>query len=200
MKYCIVIALAFVTNSYAISTEQFINLIDKNKTLQGFFLQTTEDNIGTSYQPETGKFYVKRPNKFIWQYDQEDGQKIVSTGTRIWIEQPDLQQVSHTTIDNAIKSSPIAILLSPRELSKHFKLISKPKVNSQEWLELVPLDKENLTFETLSVGIEDGNIKSIRVTDSFARTVTIVLYITKQNHPINDNIFDYQPIEYNDRE
>ena len=174
---------------------QFLIAAKKGSTISGQFSQNVLDGSGAVSPKTAGKFFVKRPGKLLWQYNGKSGQKIVSTGKRVWIEQPDLKQVAHVSVAQAMKRSPATLLFNPDALTRQFKIVphKTDKTDQLEWVQLVPFQKKDMQFEALTVGLQGQNIKQIRVLDAFGRTVVIRLTQVQIDTALSDTLFRYQP-------
>lgn len=188
--------LSFVLNAELLAVgakDRLVNALRVSSTMQGEFSQSTADEQGGVYQSTSGYFKVKRPNKFIWQYAGKNGQKIISTGKRVWIEEPDLAQAYHIGINKALGKSPALLLLNPGKLSKEFKLKNAGKSAGLEWVQLFPKDKAKVEFESLYVGLNRNTIKVIKLIDALNRTTLIKLSKLTFDAPLPDKLFKYSP-------
>ena len=81
------------------------------QTLSGNFIQTMVDEQGVSLQESSGTFVVKKPGYFYWDTKQPFPQLLVSNLDRIWLYDPDLEQVTIRSYQQSVSDSP-ALLLS----------------------------------------------------------------------------------------
>src|SRR5438105_3435289 len=70
------------------------NLLDAVKSMQANFTQTVYDNHGKSVQTSYGRMAIERPGKFRWEVTKPIPQLIIANESRLWIYDPDLQQVT----------------------------------------------------------------------------------------------------------
>ncbi|MFV1993326.1 MAG: outer membrane lipoprotein chaperone LolA, partial [Acidiferrobacterales bacterium] len=71
--------------------ERFFNNV---RTYQADFTQVVMDAEGNSIQESSGRFWIKRPGKFRWDYKKPFTQKIIGDGKKVWIYDPELKQVT----------------------------------------------------------------------------------------------------------
>ncbi len=173
--------------------DRLINALRVANTMQGTFSQSITGGRGVVYQSSRGHFKVKRPNKFIWQYAGKNGQKIISTGKRVWIEQPGLEQAYHIGINKALGKSPALLLLNPEKITREFYLRSAGKSAGLEWVQLIPRDKTKVEFEALYVGLSSSTIKVIKLIDALNRTTLIHLSNLTFDVPLPASLFKYSP-------
>ena len=88
--------------------EQFLQGLEG---LQAEFKQTLVDRAGEVTDESSGTLAIKRPDRFRWDYRDPHEQVIVSDGTRVWLYDADLEQVTVRKLDIALSSTP-AMLLS----------------------------------------------------------------------------------------
>ena len=60
--------------------------------------------------PTSGTFLFSRPGKFIWTYSKPYEQVLQADGTRLYVYDKDLNQVTIKKLGDALGSSPAAIL------------------------------------------------------------------------------------------
>ena len=58
------------------------------------FYQVLKDASDNKVQESSGKVWIKRPGLFRWEYNDPYPQVIVADGERIWIHDPELDQVT----------------------------------------------------------------------------------------------------------
>ena len=69
-------------------------------------------------QQATGTMQFSRPGRFRWEYDKPYEQTIVGDGSRLWIYDKDLNQVTVRKLDRALGASPAALLAGSNEIEK----------------------------------------------------------------------------------
>jgi len=187
--YFIIVFSCLSFEALAISAkDRLTNALAVSSTLQGRFTQSTP-----GLKRQSGSFKVKRPNKFIWQYDGKDGQKIISTGRQVWIVEPDLEHAYIVSLRKALGKSPALILLNPGSITKEFKLKNAGKSKGLEWVELIPKKKANAEFEHLYVGLSSTTIKQIKLIDALSRTTLIKFKGLNFDVPLSNRLFKYSP-------
>lgn len=174
---------------------QFMVAIKKHKNMMGTFSQQIMRTKRKTYPKITGTFKVQKPNKFIWKYSGKNAHKIISTGRRVWLIQPDLKQVSHVSIETAKQTTPAVILFAPGDIAKTFKIIPRKRRTTAglDWVELVARKRGNMQFERLYVGMKKNTIRRIVVKDSFGRNTVIKLNNVRTNVRFSPRTFVYSP-------
>lgn len=89
------------------SLKTFVN---KALTFQANFSQTLLDKNFQVIRKASGSMMFERPGKFRWTYDQPYQQLIVGDGKQVWFYDQDLAQVTVHRLDQALGSTPAALL------------------------------------------------------------------------------------------
>ena len=93
----------------------FLTFNAATKTATAHFEQQVFDRGGKVVDRASGTFAFARPGKFRWTYDKPHQQVLVGDGHKLWIHDPDLNQVTVKRIDKAISSTPAALLAGDRK-------------------------------------------------------------------------------------
>ena len=80
------------------------------------------DKNGRVVQQASGEFAIARPGKFRWSVDKPYQQLLVGDGERVWIYDPDLNQVVKRRNDQALGSTPAALLAGTRRCGTRLRL------------------------------------------------------------------------------
>ena len=137
------------------------------KTGQAAFTQTVTSPDGAKKKSSSGSFEFERPNRFRFAYTKPFEQLIVADGQKVWIHDPDLNQVSSRKLGDAIGSTPAA-LLTGGSLEKDFELVAEPSKDGLDWVAATPKAKEG-SFQSLRVGFRGKELAAIEITDSFGQ-------------------------------
>ncbi len=81
---------------------------DSTPAMKAQFKQTVIDRNGRKLQEVTGLMQLQRPGKFRWDYKTPYVQLIVGDGHKVWMYDPDLNQVTVRTLDKILGTSPAA--------------------------------------------------------------------------------------------
>ena len=98
--------LLFPRSRGAASVEELKALLRETSTARARFAQMVLDKNLKMLQQSTGTMQFARPGKFRWEYDKPYEQTIVGDGTRVWIYDKDLNQVTVRKLDVALGSEP----------------------------------------------------------------------------------------------
>ena len=138
------------------------------KTGSAAFTQTVTSPDGAKKKTSSGQFEFARPNRFRFAYMKPFAQTIVADGQKVWIHDPDLNQVSSRKIDQALGTTPAA-LLTGGALDKDFDLSALPAKDGLDWAQAVPKAKEGAVFQSLRVGFKGRQLAAVEIVDSFGQ-------------------------------
>jgi outer membrane lipoprotein carrier protein len=175
---------------------QLVRVLKQGFTFQGNFSQSVTDGAGRRYPVTRGTFKIKRPGKFLWQYRGKNGIKIISTGKRVYVEDPKLKQVTHASVKRALGKSPAMVLLRPDLLQTEFHLVNSGSSSGVHWVRLIPKKGKSKEFEHVFVGMGGKNLselKKIRVMDAENRTIVMSFSNLRYDQPLSDSLFKYKP-------
>ena len=95
------------------------NFLNETKQASGAFEQQTFQKDGKPAEElQEGTFSFSRPGKFVWTYTSPYPQRMVCDGSRIYIWDEDLNQVTVRSAKGAIPKSPASILFGTQSYKK----------------------------------------------------------------------------------
>ena len=100
--------------------DQLHDFLKSTKTLKADFAQAVIAKNGRKPQQSSGVVAIARPGKLRWEIQKPFPQLVVGDGEKIWIHDPELQQVTVRKAGQAIGGSPAALLSGSNELEKNF--------------------------------------------------------------------------------
>jgi outer membrane lipoprotein carrier protein len=156
------------------------------------FTQTVQDRNGRTMQTASGTMLFSRPGKFRWTYAKPYEQLIVGDGVKLWVYDMDLNQVTVKKLDEAIGSSPAALLAGSNEIEKGFKLADGGQRDGLEWVEASPKAKES-SFEGVRMGFGKQGLQAMELRDHFGQTTLIRFEQLERNPKIDPAQFSFTP-------
>lgn len=182
--------LAALADDQAEAAERLNDLLSRAQTMTGGFSQMTLSSNGANLQETTGTLALKRPGMFRWHTDPPLEQLLVSDGQRIWLYDPDLQQVTIQTMDKRLSHTP-ALLLSGdvSQLQENFD-IEWSKGGSVQDFTLTPKEADSM-FDSLRVSFSDGVINDMQMSDPVGQRTNILFRNVELNKPLDDAQFTF---------
>ncbi|HET7200044.1 MAG TPA: outer membrane lipoprotein chaperone LolA [Burkholderiales bacterium] len=176
----------------ASSLERFSEFITGTLTARGEFEQKIFDHDRKLLQESRGVLAFSRPGKFRWTYVKPYAQLIVGDGSKIWIYDEDLKQVTVKKLDQALGSTPAALLAGNNEAMRAFKLSDEGTRDGFEWVEALPRDKEG-NFEKIRMGFGSSGLRVMELVDNFGQTTVLKFNSLERNPRLDPGLFRFAP-------
>jgi chaperone LolA len=180
------------SSAAAASTDRLKAFVEQSRSASADFSQTVLDRGGKKIQQASGSLQFSRPGKFRWTYIAPYEQLIVGDGTRLWIYDKDLNQVTVRKLDDALGASPAALLAGDNAIEKNFDLRSVVPKDGLEWLEATPKSSET-TFEQIRMGFRGPDLDTMELKDQFGQLTVIRFTEVKRNPPLAADLFTFTP-------
>ncbi|HLX24679.1 MAG TPA: outer membrane lipoprotein chaperone LolA, partial [Usitatibacter sp.] len=156
------------------------------------FDQKVFDKNGKLVQASRGSFVLQRPGKFRWTYSKPHPQVIVGDGERVWIHDPDLNQVTVKHVDAAISSTPASLLAGRDDITSLFTLRDAGTAGGIEWVEATP-KAQDTGFERVRLGLAGKNLAAMELSDQLGGRTTLQFSDFKANVAIPADTFRFVP-------
>ena len=178
--------------AHAASIEMLKAFLQQTTSGKARFAQIIVDKNLKQLQQVTGTMQFARPGKFRWEYDKPYEQIIIGDGSRLWIYDKDLNQVTVKKLDAALGGSPAALLAGSNEIEKIYHLSNLGNQQGLDWLEAVPKSKEN-AFERIRLGFGRNGLEAMELRDQFGQTTVIKFAAVERNLKLAPELFKFTP-------
>ena len=192
MRFLFLLALTIASTANAGSVDSLRTFVHDTQTVRAQFSQTVLDRNGRSTSQASGVMAFSRPGKFRWTYDKPYAQLLVGDGAKLWIYDQDLNQVSVRKLDQALGSSPAALLAGNNEIERFFTLTEAGNREGLEWLEATPKSNDTL-FAAVHMGFTGATLKQMELKDSFGQTTIIRFEKLERNPKLPAGLFKFAP-------
>ena len=155
------------------------------------FTQTVSSPDGAKKKTSSGSFEFSRPNRFRFAYSKPFEQLIVSDGQKVWLHDIDLNQVSVRLLDQALGSTPAA-LLAGGTLERDFELSALPARDGLEWVQAKPRAKDGTVAE-LRVGFRGKDLAALELVDAFGQRSVLLFSAVQQGLAVPAERFRFVP-------
>ena len=185
--------LGFVATSVdAASLERLRTFVRETQTARASFIQTVTDRSGRTVQRASGEFAIARPGHFRWSVETPYKQLLVGDGERVWVYDPDLNQVVVRRNDRALGTTPAALLAGKEDVERAFEWRELPAENGLDWLGATPKDKES-SFAEIRLGFNSGGLAALEITDNFGQHTLVSLFNLERNPKLGPDLFKFTP-------
>ncbi|SDG33597.1 outer membrane lipoprotein carrier protein [Pseudomonas benzenivorans] len=172
------------------AVQRLTQLLNQAQTITARFSQLTLDGSGTQLQESAGQLALKRPGLFRWHTDAPMEQLLVSNGEKVWLYDPDLEQVTIQALDQRLTHTP-ALLLSGdvSKISENFEISYKEGGSVVDFI-LKPKSKDSL-FDSLRLSFRSGMLNDMQLIDSIGQRTNILFLNVKMNEALDDGQFSF---------
>ena len=136
------------------------------KSGKAAFTQTVTSPDGAKKKTAAGTFEFLRPNRFRFDYAKPNEQTIVADGQKVWLFDPDLNQVTVRGMDQALGTMPAAILAGGA-VERDFTLQAEPDQGGVQWVQATP--KSEGSIRQLRVGFRGEELAVLEILDGFGQ-------------------------------
>ncbi|HEY0181088.1 MAG TPA: outer-membrane lipoprotein carrier protein LolA, partial [Dokdonella sp.] len=119
-------------------------------------------------------------------------QTIVADGTRVWVYEPDLEQVSVRSQSSAEAQSPLTVLTDLTQLDSQFSASEAGERDGLVWLRLTA-KAEQPEFEYAELGFDAHALARMVFKDALGNTTEIRFSDWKRNPPLPAGTFTFKP-------
>ncbi|HYC35223.1 MAG TPA: outer membrane lipoprotein chaperone LolA [Usitatibacter sp.] len=186
------IALLAATSTLANGLDDFLAFNSATKTATARFEQQVLDRGGKVIERAAGTFAFARPGKFRWTYERPHRQVLVSDGSKLYIHDPDLNQVTVKRIDRAISSTPAALLAGRDDITKLFTLRDAGSAEGIDWVEATP-KAQDTGFERVRLGLKAKTLAAMELHDQLGGRTMLRFTDLRANAPVASETFAFTP-------
>lgn len=161
-------------------------------SLEANFEQEQVDAQSGERRQASGTFVLVRPGKFRWDYLDPYEQLILADGDKIWIYDPDLEQVIVKQAKQALGDMPAQLLSSMQPLNESFDIFQLEDVDGMTWFKLEPIARDS-TVEAVRLGFDRDHLRVMELNDAFGQQTRIRFLNVKRNPAINPARLTFVP-------
>ena len=184
------IVLSFQARANGLDDFLAFNAATRSATAR--FEQQVFDRAGKVVDRAAGTFAFARPGKFRWTYEKPHQQVLVGDGAKLWIHDPDLNQVTVKLIDAAISSTPAALLAGKDDITALFTLRDAGAADGLNWVEATPKAPDT-GFERVRLGLKGKTLAAMELQDQLGGRTLLRFSDLKANAPVPADTFKFTP-------
>lgn len=178
--------------TYAAPADDLAQLLNSVRTMRANFTQTVYDNRGKAVQTSKGQMSLQRPGKFRWQVTSPIPQVVIANGTKLWIYDPDLEQVTIRSLQKSAGDTP-ALLLSDVDsvLTDAYNVMPSPQKADGRTYTLVPKSADNM-FASIKLAFVNNQVREMRLEDHLGHITSIKFQQIQTNIDLPDTLFTFK--------
>jgi outer membrane lipoprotein carrier protein len=139
-------------------------------------------------QTDSGSLWMKRPNRFRWEYRAPAELIVVSDGAELSIYDVEIAQVTVTPFDDTVGASPALLLSGDRNIREEFEVVDAFPSDGLDWVKLEPIGSSD--FSAISIGFSGTEPRRLELVDGLGQVTRIVLDNLVVNPQIADDRFE----------
>ncbi len=180
----LILGLTLATAVAAVRPASVQGYFESLQSLRADFIQRVYDERGRVTQTSSGRMLMRKPGQFRWDYRTPTEQIIVADGERLWAYDVDLAQVTVRKLDQALGSTPLALLSGVAPIENTFTVGGVRRQDGLDWYELTPKQPQP-EFRLLRVAFKGDLLVSLELEDSFGQRTRLDFQKLERN-PILD--------------
>lgn len=196
MPKFLVASILLFTSAFAYADESARSRLESFaanlQSLSARFEQSVTGANGHQGESSSGEFMLKAPRQLRWHTTKPFEQLIVADGNKVWIFDPDLEQVSVRRQGLEEAHSPLTVLTDLSLLDRDFAVSESGQHDDLQWLKLVSRAKEP-EFAFAELGFDKSHLVRMRFEDSLGNTTEIRFSDWKRNPQLKADTFSFTP-------
>jgi outer membrane lipoprotein carrier protein len=161
-------------------------------SLTGHFSQPLTDRNGHTSKNSAGTLALQAPRQFRWDTLTPYKQTIVADGSRVWMYDPELEQVTVRVQSSEEAHSPLTVLTDLKQMDKDFKVVEQGEHDGLAWLRLSSTAKDP-QFDYADLGFDANGLARMTFRDQLGSTTDIRFSGWQRNAPIPPATFNFVP-------
>lgn len=162
------------------------------QALRTDFIQRVFDERARVVQTSSGQMLMRKPSQFRWNYRTPAEQIIVADGERLWAYDVDLEQVTVRRLDQALGSTPLALLSGAAPIEESFKVGAAQRRDGLDWYELTP-NQPQPEFRALRVAFKGEILVSLELEDHFGQRTRLDFQNLERNPNLDPALLSFTP-------
>ena len=165
------------------------------ESLHASFEQRVISSDGSTQDSSSGQVWLSRPRLFRWEYGGDFPELVVADGSRIWIYDEMLEQVTVRDQSDMELDSPLMLLTDPGRLDEQFEI--REVGEAEDGIQLLELRARSMEteFERILLGLREGQLLLMVIEDSFGLRTELRFGQIERNPKLDMALFDFEPPE-----
>lgn len=160
------------------------------RAISGSFEQTVADANAGKTKTSRGTLALKAPRQFRWETTTPFRQTIIADGDKVWVYDPDLEQVSVRAQGTEEAHSPLTVLTDLSQLDRDFTASEQGEHDGFAWLRLKSKDKEP-QFEYADLGFDAAGLARMTFKDTLGNSTEIRFSAWQRNARLAADTFKF---------
>lgn len=184
--------LAVAAEAPSSARQQMQAFANDLQSISADFKQVVTTANGKPTDETTGSVAMASPNRFRWDTKTPFEQLIVADGAKVWIYDPDLEQVSVRSQNSEEAHSPLSVLTDLGRMDREFTTSESGERDGLRWLKLVSKAKEP-DFEYAELGFDAKGLARMHFKDQLGNDTEIRYSNWQRNPSFPASTFEFKP-------
>ena len=162
-------------------------------TLHASFEQRVISSDGSIQDSSSGQVWLSRPRLFRWEYGGDFPELVVADGSRIWIYDEMLEQVTVKDQSDMELDSPLMLLTDPGRLDEQFEV--REVGEAEDGIQLLELRARSMEteFERVLLGLRNDQLVLMVIEDAFGLRTELRFGQIERNPALDMALFSFEP-------
>ena len=180
----------FAASDPAAGRQKVEGFLQGLQSLQAQFKQTLTDRNGQMVEEASGTLAIRRPDRFRWDYREPNEQLIVADGSRIWLYDADLEQVTVRKLDDTLSATPAMLLSGQGNLQENFNVTQTSQEGGVLWVRMQP-KRDDTDFKWVRLGFDGAALKFMELADKLGQTTHLEFAQLERNPALDPSRFTF---------
>lgn len=170
--------------------ERLQSFLAETTTFQAHFRQTIVEAGDRVVEDSSGTVAMQRPGRFRWDYTRPFARVIVADGTRVWLYEADLSQVTVRPLRAGIGDTPAALLTGQQDVLQRFSLVRSWASDGLVWVALRPKAADS-DFAELRLAFDGKRLARLDLDDRLGQQTRVEFTEVKLNPRLDPGTFTF---------
>lgn len=162
------------------------------QSLRADFDQEIVGLEGAVREQAQGTLFLQKPGRFRWDYREPYAQQLVSDGTRVWLYDEELEQVTVREAGESLSMTPAMLLSGRGDVAATFEVRAGEEEKALQWVVLTPKLEES-DFRSVRLGFRGNELERMELTDRLGQTARIRFSGIQRNPGLPVALFEFDP-------
>lgn len=190
--FAIVLCVPATALAQANAVMRMQTFLSRVHSLKADFTQVVLDANLQTIKQSSGTLAIKRPNRFRWDYAAPNKEIIDADGTRVWMYDVELQQVTVKPLTGTLAASPAVLLAGSNDVQQNFAVKNLGNENGLEWVGITPKVSDT-DFDNVRLGFRGDIIAVMELKDALGNLTRITFSHVQVNPSLSDSLFQFTP-------
>lgn len=182
------------TEESSLAVNQLVEILSQSESMLADVEQLMLDQAGYEMQAMTVRLMMQKPDHFYWKTLEPYEELMVTNGEKLWVYEPDLDQVTIREFETDLSRSPVLLLNGDAEsLSKAFEISRHVMLDDLHvQYVLLPKDPASLVLR-LSLVFVDDVLEEMQYENSLGAKTSLTFSNLEVNVDIDSGLFEFEP-------